>query len=147
FLERPFLFREITKQGKYQNTNIGEATWQVRICDLQKCISVVNNKEEELEFNLLINDPIKHYLPDNSIWKGCEGSYIVKLGKESCIKSGKKTGIPLLEASIGAFTRMWLGILPASSLSISDELDGPDRLLQKLDKVFQLPKPYPDWDY
>ncbi|MEA2015858.1 MAG: GNAT family N-acetyltransferase, partial [Actinomycetota bacterium] len=70
FLERPFLFREITKQGKYQNTNIGEATWQVRICDLQKCISVVKNKEEELEFNLLINDPIKHYLPDNSIWKG-----------------------------------------------------------------------------
>ena len=52
-----------------------------------------------------------------------------------------------LDASVGAFTRLWLGVRPASGLALTDELVGPPELVAALDAAFCLPSPLPDWPY
>jgi hypothetical protein len=48
---------------------------------------------------------------------------------------------------VGAFTRLWLGVRPASGLAITDDLCAPPALLDQLDRVLRLPEPKPDWDF
>lgn len=147
FLCKPFYYSQITEKAKYENKITAAAYWQMRICLLQDCITAVKTGGVGVEFNLRLYDPIKEYLPQDSKWQGCSGDYVVKFGSESVIRPGKKNGLPVLEASIGAFTRMWLGVRPASGLAISDNLKAPDSLLEGLDIVFLLPRPSPDCDY
>ena len=52
-----------------------------------------------------------------------------------------------LEASVGAFTRLWLGVTSATALSMTDQLSGPPALLEALDEALQLPAPQTDWFY
>jgi hypothetical protein len=42
---------------------------------------------------------------------------------------------------------MWLGVLPATGLSVTDNLTGPVDLLTALDVALRLPRPSPDWDF
>jgi hypothetical protein len=42
---------------------------------------------------------------------------------------------------------LWLGVLPATSLAVSDSLKGPASLLADLDRLIQLPRPSFDWDF
>jgi len=46
-----------------------------------------------------------------------------------------------------AFSRLWLGVRSATSLSWTDELSGSPDLLAKLDHILCLPSPASDWDY
>jgi hypothetical protein len=57
------------------------------------------------------------------------------------------TGLPTLIATVNAFTRLWLGVGPATGLSFTDDLDGPRDLLVQLDHALRLPDPHPDWDF
>jgi len=52
-----------------------------------------------------------------------------------------------MEASVGAFTRMWYGIMPATSLVFSDGLIAENELLNKLDTIFRISKPHTDWEF
>jgi len=69
------------------------------------------------------------------------------LGLSSVAEPGIDTTLPTLNASVGAFTRMWLGVRPATGLSWTDELSGPEELLEALDRLLCLPDPKPDWDF
>ncbi|UCH77896.1 MAG: hypothetical protein JSU81_09245, partial [Candidatus Coatesbacteria bacterium] len=71
----------------------------------------------------------------------------VTLGPSSGAEPGHDASRPTLTASVNAFTRMWLGIRPASGLAITDGLAGPPGLLAELDEVLRLPDPTPDWDF
>jgi len=55
--------------------------------------------------------------------------------------------LPTMTASVNAFTRLWLGVRPASSLRFTDDLDAPAGLIETLDSVLRLPAPRPDWDF
>jgi len=59
--------------------------------------------------------------------------------------AGTDPALPTLTASVGAFTRLWLGVRPASGLAVTDDLTGPDDLLAGLDDAFHLPDPKPSW--
>jgi hypothetical protein len=48
---------------------------------------------------------------------------------------------------VNAFSRLWLGVRPASGLAVTDDLAGPSALLEQLDRVLLLPEPKPDWDF
>jgi hypothetical protein len=48
---------------------------------------------------------------------------------------------------VGAFTRMWLGVCPATRLAVTDNLRGPQGLLDDLDRILCIPEPHPDWDF
>jgi len=52
-----------------------------------------------------------------------------------------------LSASVGAFTRLWLGAHSARRLALSDAFSAPPELVEDLDWAFRLPKPWPEWEF
>ena len=123
------------------------AYWQARICDVPGCMARTHLEGGALSFNLRITDPIERYLDDKTPWGGVAGDYVVTLGVSSHAEPGSSSGLPSLRATVGAFTRLWLGVRPATGLAFTDELDGPQELLLELDRVLGIPEPRPDWDF
>ena len=87
------------------------------------------------------------YTPCEYLYLLDYGEYTVTAGPASMAEPGHDTGLPVLEASVNAFTRLWLGIRPATGLAFTDDLKGPPDLLQALDVAFRLPAPQTDWDF
>ncbi len=146
-VESPFRQYNISEKSEFQADNRASAYWQMRICDLRACIQATHLRCDTVRFNLELHDPIEEYLDDDAPWRGISGDYVVTLGPDSAVEEGMDASLPTLTVSVGAFTRMWLGVRPATGLAVSDELDGPQELLQGLDEALALPVPHPDWDY
>ena len=45
------------------------------------------------------------------------------------------------------FTRLWIGILPASTIELTEDLHIDESLITILEKVFYKPYAKSDWDY
>jgi hypothetical protein len=137
----------MTEKSDYENRTRATAYWQMRICDLDACIAATHLDGEAVRFNLEMTDLIEPLVDDDSPWRGVGGEYVVTLGPESEVAAGSEPGLPTLTASVGAFTRMWLGARPASGLAVTDDLAGPPDLISHLDRILLLPTPKPDWDF
>ena len=112
----------------------------MRMLDLEKCLSKTHLLNPSVEFNLVLSDPIGACLgPNRKAWTGIGGEYTVTLGEDSSAKPGTNSQLPTLHATVNAFSRLWLGIRPATHLAISDDVDGPTELLEQLDAVLRLP--------
>ncbi len=146
FIARPFRLHQLTRGGRFEARASAVAYHQVRILDLEACIAAVRIPGE-VGFNLELSDPIGELVPPDAPWRGIAGEYVVHLGPESGVRPGRERGLPTLCASVGAFTRLWLGVLSASGLGVSDECSGPEDLVAKLDEVLRLPTPHFDWDF
>jgi hypothetical protein len=94
-----------------------------------------------------LTDPVEYAPGEDSQWRGVAGDYVVTLGPSSGAEQGSDDALPTLSASVNAFTRMWLGVRPATGLAVTDNLVGPPPLLEALDAVLRLPDPKPDWDF
>jgi hypothetical protein len=147
FIRQPFRMRQLTRKSPHENRMDAVAYWQIRILDLRRCIAAVRVVGDAVRFNLTLTDPVTHYVPPDAAWRGVAGDYVVTIGEESRIEDGHKPGLPILHATVNAFSRLWLGVRPATGLSWSDDLQGPDELLGVLDRVFRLPSPLPDWEF
>ena len=75
---------------------------------------------------------------------GLAGNYVVSIGEESNAVPGGEAGLPVLNASINAFSRMWFGVRSATALAVTDDLSGSGELLTRLDRALALPEPHPD---
>lgn len=146
-LVRPFRHRRITEDSKFESGVRADAYSQSRICDLSRCVEASHFDGPSARFNLIVSDPIADLLPEDAAWRGTGGSYVVALGPASSARRGHEDRAPTLTASIGAFTRLWLGVLPATTLAVTDSLKGPAGLLDDLDKLIRLPRPSFDWDF
>ncbi len=146
-IKNPFRPRVATDRSKFEHRNRAAAYWQMRICNLEACVAATHLNSGAVQFNLELSDPIEAHLESDSKWQGCSGAYTLTLGSESNAVRGFKKGLPVLKADVGAFTRLWLGVSQATGLAATDNLAGPDGLLEKLDEVLCLPQPRPDWDY
>ena len=146
-LERPFQLRTLTAKSKFEHKISAVAYWQMRICDLPGCLARTHLPGKEMRFNLIITDPLEEALAAEAPWRGVAGEYVVTLGPSSGAEPGTDPARATLEASVGAFTRMWLGVRPATGLAITDDLHGPPALLKQLDATLRLPDPKPDWDF
>ena len=146
-IHQPFRRRRMTEKSEYENRARASAYWQMRICDVKTCVAAVELPGEPVRFNLKLTDPIASELDGTADWRGVADDYVVTLGPESSAIRGSEAGLPILEAGVGAFTRMWLGVRPATGLAVTDDLRGPEQLLADLDFVFRLPTPKPDWDF
>jgi len=146
-IEEPFANRRRTRDGKMAQGMRAAAWWQARILDLEACIAAVMVRGEAVPFNLTLHDPIERYLDDGFEWRGIGGAYTVSLGEESSVAAGHTPGLVELKASVGAFSRLWLGVRSASNLALTDELDAPGELLATLDQAFRLPAPRVDWGF
>lgn len=146
-LRQPFKNRAISKQSKFENRCSSCAYWQMRMLDLSGCMALTHLPCADLRFNIRLTDPVETLLDQSAPWRGISGDYLITLGQESSAVRGEKLSLPTLKASVGAFTRMWLGVLPATGLAITDQLSGPADLLAELDRAFLLPQPHPGWDF
>ena len=147
FIQQPFKLRQITKQSPHENQMTTGAYWQIRILNLDQCLSAAELDCDRIRFNLTLTDPIASLAPPECSWKGIAGEYTVTLGSNSFGESGTTPGSPAMRASVNAFSRLWLGIRPATSLSWSDDLEAPEALLTALDRALRFPTPLPDWDF
>jgi len=146
-LQQPFRRRQVSEKSKFETGIHASAYWQMRMCDLVTCLAHTHLKGGEVRFNLALADPIERFLDDATPWRGIGGYYVVTLGPSSAAEIGVDATLPTLKASVGAFTRMWLGVRSATSLAVTDDLSGPQELLQELDTVLRIPEPKWDWDF
>ena len=119
---------------------------QIRILDLQRCIAATRTGRP-VRFNLTLTDPVERYLDATTAqggWRGIAGEYRITLDEESEVAQGHRAGLPELRASAGAFSRLWAGVRPASSLALTDDLAGPAELLADLDRAAP-PQAQFDW--
>jgi hypothetical protein len=147
FMERPSHHFEITEKAKFASGNRAYSYFQYRILDLAACVGTTRVTGPELSFNLALSDPMSVRPVEGVPWKGVAGDYRVTFGKESGVEPGHDADLPTLNASIGAFTRLWMGVRPATGLAVTDALDGPQELLEALDQALRLPTPVTDWQY
>ncbi len=146
-LKQPFRHNRATAKGLNEQSIRAVAYWQARILNLESCLASTHLPGPGVSMNLVLEDPVSEHLPDSSNWRGLSGNYIVKLGPESEVKPGEDKSLPTLKASINAFSRLWLGVRPASSLMITDRLAAEPDLIKSLDAVFHLPRPHLGWDF
>jgi hypothetical protein len=146
-LKTPFRSRRKTEKSKYESFSRAMAFWQLRICQLERCMEKTALEGEPVSFNLQLRDPIEEYLDDDAPWQGAGGDYVVTLGPESRAEKGHDHSLPVMEASVGAFSRLWMGVRPASGLRVTDYLCAPDDLVERLDRLLRLPAPRIDWEY
>lgn len=146
-IEQPFKQRQVSEKSKFECSMRAAAYWQIRICDLPGCLERTHLRSDEVRFNLALTDPIEHFLDESVPWRGIGGDYVVTLGPSSSAKPGTDASLPTLNASVGAFTRLWLGVRPATGLAVTDAISGPPELLEELNWALRLPEPKPDWDY
>ena len=144
-LEWPFRHREHSRRAEHEHRMWSDASYQVRILDLPACIAAMEARIE-LAFNLELHDPVARFLPEDG-WRGTTGAYRVRLGACSSAEPGNDPDLPTLRASVGAFSRVWLGARPAVSVAITDDLSGPPELLAALDTALALPVPHFNWGF
>lgn len=146
-LSKPFYRSQISRSSRFESGIKAMAYWQARICDLSGCLVKTHLHGGPVRFNLELSDPIEKLIGGKRRWRGIDGSYVVELGESSSAVKGAEPALPVLRAGVGAFTRLWLGIMPATGLAMTDDLEGPETLLRDLDRILRLPKPHPDWDF
>ena len=115
--------------------------WQLRILDLPACVAARSYGGPPVRFVAHISDPLAGALDHDR--PAVTGSYVVTVGEESSAVPGTEADLPELEATINAFSRMWWGVRPASSLVVTDRLGGPAALLADLDGALAVPPPHP----
>ena len=80
-LDKPFKRRQITKDSKFQNRMRATAYWQMRILDLEGCMDKTELPcDDEVRFNLKLEDPIEDKLDGDTSWDGLSGEYTVTIG-------------------------------------------------------------------
>lgn len=140
-LTHPFRARIITKGTDFESGIRSGAWWQTRILDLPACVARRAWHGHPVRFNLTLSDPIEGMVEAG--WQGIGGTYSVELGTTSSAAPGGEAGLETIRAGVGAFSRLWIGAQSASSLALTDELDGPPELISRLDDAFRLPTPRP----
>lgn len=147
-ISSPFRRQTTTEGTEFEESNDAEAFWQVRINNLQSVLEKTSLKNrEELEFNLVIDDPITRYLANDSAWQGIGGNYTVHLGEKCSATPEHTAGLPLLTSSVSGFSRLWLGCAGATAISMSGELEGDQNLLDSLERCLRLPTPKTGWEF
>jgi hypothetical protein len=146
-LRRPLYRWRVAEGTDYATGTRALAYWQMRMLDLPGCLERTELSGAEVRFNLTITDPIARHLPDTAPWRGVAGDYVVCLGPRCSAEPGHEEGLPELGTTVNAFTRLWLGVLPASGLAITDDLKAAPELIERLDDVLHMPLPQPDWEF
>ncbi len=145
-LKAPFRRWRTTQKGDFDHKPESYPWWQMRILDVPACMAAVRVDGEPVRFVLKLTDPIVEHLGSAATWRGAGGTYVITLGSASSAVPGSHDSMPTMTASVGAFTRLWMGVASASALAVTDDLTAPPQLLQTLDRRWRLPTPVVDWD-
>ena len=138
-LRDPLRERERSEKAEHASFHHAVAWWQGRILDLEAAVAARHWLGGELRFNVTISDPVADRV--GGAWPGVGGDYTVVVGENSYTEAGHSNGPLLLECSVASFTRLWLGVAPASSLAVTDQFEAPPELINRLDDALRLPTP------
>ena len=145
-LETPMRARRaLRRSGATEVAHEAFAEQQIRIVDLRACVEAVRLHTPTVVFGLRLTDALADV--PGTPWPGIGGEYTVRFGPESKLIEGFEPGLPVLDASVNAFSRLWMGERPASSLALTDLLDGPADLLRQLDASLRFPRPFAGWTF
>jgi predicted acetyltransferase len=131
-VDRPVQMKVARATGEHRFEVRAAGWWQARVLDVEQCVTALSSVRE-LDLNLRLTDPLE--LP------GSSGDWVLHLGARSHARRGHDDGLPTLHADVNAFTRLWLGVRPATTLSATDDLVASDALLAALDDAIRLPRP------
>lgn len=131
-----------TAKSDHAFRHVSGTWWQLRIMDVPACVAARSYEGPPVQFVAEITDPLATMLEGE--WTGVAGSYIVTIGEESSAEPGSDDSLPVLAASVNAFSRAWFGVRAPSSLTVTDDLTGPAELIADLDRALALPVPHPD---
>ena len=129
---------------EHRDWHVAGAWYQLRILDLPACIAARTWPGEPVSFDLVLTDPLTEADVD---WAGLAGEHSVTVGDPSTVQAGHRGDLPVLRASVGALSRLWFGVRPATGLAVTDDLDGPPELLAALDGALVLPPPLPELSF
>lgn len=146
-VRKPFKSERIRRHSEHEAGIEAAAWWQIRICDLQACVRATHLYGPTVRFGLQLDDPITSKLQERAGWRGVGGEYTVSLGQGSAVSDGLVPGLPVMQATVNAFSRLWLGVRPATGLAVTDDLIAPPELLRQLDDALRLPVPQIDWGF
>lgn len=147
-LAEPFRGWSRTEGGRYAERIRAEAYWQARVNDVPACLAATRLPgRPPLAFDLRLEDPIGGFLDPGHGWRGAGGDYTVRLGERCEAAAGRDGGLPLLEATVGGFTRLWLGAAPANAIAGAGEIEGEQSLLDGLERTLSLPRPVVGWEF
>lgn len=146
-MDRPFKQARVTDKSLFATGMGARSEWQMRICDLPGCLARTHLPGPAVRFNLRLSDPIAAYLDADASWRGVAGDYVVTLGPTSSAEPGNDPTLPTLATNVSTFTRLWLGVGPATGLAMTDSIAAPPELLAQLDRSLNLPQPRLDWDF
>ncbi|MEO1059977.1 MAG: hypothetical protein AAFZ07_01060 [Actinomycetota bacterium] len=130
-VDRPIRAMNIGSSGKPPGGR-QLAWWQCRMLDVPGVVAASTFAGPEVRFVLELDDPIERHLPTPGGWRGVAGRYVVQLGATSSAEPGDDPSLPVLRCGVGTFTRLWLGVMPATHLPVTDDLDAPGSLLEQL---------------
>lgn len=136
-LDHPIRGRELLDLAR-QPSHTAMSWAQLRLLDLAACVAARRWPGEPVTFDLTLLDPLTGA---GHRWPGLGGDHSVTVGDPSTVTPGHRGGQPRLRASVGAFSRLWFGVRPATGLALTDDLDGPPELLTALDRALLLPPP------
>jgi hypothetical protein len=145
-IDRPFRAMEIgtTKQ---QPGGRQLAWWQGRLLDVGGAVGASSFAGPDVGFVAELEDPVEAHLPATGGWRGVAGRYVVHLGPNSSAVRGDDPSLPVLRCGIGTFTRLWLGVMPATRLPVTDEIDAPESLLEQLEATITVSDPQPAFPF
>jgi len=147
FIDKPFQLQTISRKSKFESRMRSIAYQQLRICNMENCINAVQFEGKPFSFNLTLSDPINDFLSEDNQFGECTGDFTVSIGNDSTVSRGLTKGLPLINGSINGFTRLWIGILPASTIGMVENLEIDESLVENLEKAFYRPDVRSDWDY
>ncbi len=140
-----------TKGSKVHVRTEADAWWQIRILDLQACISAMAPVSEPFDVVVEIDDPVADHLVESGFsgsWKPLTGVWRFSFGDTHSVQRLPSGGEVTLVTSINALSRWWLGVMPASALAVMGQMDADVQTLALLDSLTaHLPRPQPGWDF
>ena len=114
--------------------------------DVPACVAKRHWHGPEVRFNLKLTDPVEPFVAEDN-WRGVGGNYVVTFAENSHATSGTEVGLPTLNASVNAFSRLLFGIVSATSATLTDGATAPNDLLKALDAALVSPSAKLTWDF
>ena len=142
-IEMPIRQRSRSINAAHESGARSHTWWQLRILDIATVVSARHWPGDPVQFDLLVSVPVADHLDPEAGWAGVAGTYTVDLGRTTSAVPSEFGERPILHCSINAFSRLWFGVQPATSLLLMGEIDAPDALCRQLDVALRLPTPHP----